>query len=716
MIGGRACAKEVPAGEPIEQDTATTESSDKDSIIRKQLQEAIDKELKNQQGALVALYLDSGEVDDAASIGEYRCYSRPGRGGSYSGIRSIPFGTAWTIWERVSQSSKREIVIDPGPPYKTFTTVVTLVPGQVTNLGRIVLEKVKIEGTASICGTIRDENGSPLEGVKVSSIKGFVYTNAEGFYRIDGFERKECELLASKDGYVPHRKRIYKREMYERPDKQDLVLSYARKVRFRYVISPEGKDDFGDSSATTGVAEYLVDTQYFRIPSYQIEPGDFRDFVVGAAPAFRLNDSELILQDFDQFIFYKSLPSSSDQFEAISRVDAGSFKSRSCPPIEKGDVILIDEGRTSGYTLKILFEEVRTLDPSEYKLSSKAQPIRLKVSYGDFPPELRAKLDKRKAEMSVGGGICIAGRARFSDGATITNDKDIKVNLHDDYGADIPLRVYEGGWFVMDRVHGSNIAGPERGFVLRAFGYDPIDALVTVWDKEITYVGFEMKKTPPGKLGSVKGVVQDRHGRSVEGAYVNISFPFAYSGPRPEMRIQTDASGEYFFEGLSGGKHELYSSKNGYAPDWEMFMPPEGATGVKDLKLYPRHRILIDYVYQADGSRNFTSGDLKTGTINWGLYEGSLDLSDGKIERSGPGEDLRLYQEKGVLYFRIFYAGGPNGFYDAGAVPLDSVTEAAGKGYTTQGNRPCKVGHVYVVRTREEDNYAKFIVKSMEAF
>jgi hypothetical protein len=44
-------------------------------------------------------------------------------------------------------------------------------------------------------------------------------------------------------------------------------------------------------------------------------------------------------------------------------------------------------------------------------------------------------------------------------------------------------------------------------------------------------------------------------------------------------------------------------------------------------------------------------------------------------------------------------------------VDFESVTEAAENGYYT-GTRPCVVGHVYVVRTYE-NNYAKFVVRSI---
>ncbi len=114
---------------------------------------------------------------------------------------------------------------------------------------------------------------------------------------------------------------------------------------------------------------------------------------------------------------------------------------------------------------------------------------------------------------------------------------------------------------------------------------------------------------------------------------------------------------------------------------------------------------------------NFASGNLQTGTIDWRPHKGGVDFSEGQVEGYEPNDlrDLELRQEKSILKFRIFYAKGPNGFYDAGAVPLDSVTEAAQKGYA-RSEKPCQVGHVYVVRTCKEDNYAKFIVKSKEIF
>lgn len=718
--GVYGCKKKEPLREPAKEDAATAESLDKESIIQKQLEEAIGREITNQKGALVALYLDAEDMRDVTGEAEYRCYSRPGRGGGYSGIRRVPYRTPWTRWERVSQSTEREIIIDPGPPHKTFTKVVTLIPGEAANLGHIVLERVKAEGTASISGTIRNEEGKALEGAKISSQKGVATTSAEGLYRIDGFGLEVCELEASKGGYIPYPVKVSIRNMDERIITQDFVLSYPRRVGLRYVISPPGKDDFNDPNATSGTAEFLVDKKYFPISPNQIRNEDFKKFVGRVRLNFRVNDDKLTLSNSYAPIFYKSLSSSSEQFEEIDSVRAGSFNSQRCPPIHKGDIILINGGKISEYTVKILFEQVQmektSLDakPPGQEPAGEVQATALNISYGDFPPEQQAILDKRAAELQANGGLCIAGRVKFSDGSPIRSGKDVMVNLH--HGIDEPLQIYEGGWFVMYRTLKSYYAGPGKGFVLRAFGYDPIDASITILNGEITYLGFEMKKTPPEKLARVKGLVTDEQGRPIEGARVSIFFPFAYRG-RPEMTTQTDPNGEYSFEALSGAEHGVSFRISDYASDSYKFTPPEGGTAVKDLKQYPRYRIIIDYVYQKDGSRSFTSGNLQTGTIDWRPHEGGVDFSEGQVERYEPNDlrDIELRQEKSVLKFRVFYAKGRNGFYDAGAVALDSVTEAAETGYT-RNETPCKVGHVYVVRTYEEDNYAKFIVKSVETF
>jgi hypothetical protein len=118
---------------------ATTGEQARELEALKQLDAVIEWELnKENKGlqkdkVLVALYLDTEEIENSTGEAEYRCYSRaPGRGG-YSGIKRIPYRVPWVTWERLrSNDLRKEIVIDPGPPYKNVTEIVNLIPGEVT--------------------------------------------------------------------------------------------------------------------------------------------------------------------------------------------------------------------------------------------------------------------------------------------------------------------------------------------------------------------------------------------------------------------------------------------------------------------------------------------------------------------------------------------------------------------------------------------------------
>jgi len=339
------------------------------------------------------------------------------------------------------------------------------------------------------------------------------------------------------------------------------------------------------------------------------------------------------------------------------------------------------------------------------------------VDYDDFPSELQSILDDRIDDLDTKGGLCIAGRVTMSDGAAVRSGRDVQVNLC--HRIDAPHWVYEGGWFIMKRIRRSSYAGPGKRVILRAFGYEPIDASVTILNGEITYLEFEMIKTPIEDLASVKGVVVDEDDYLFPDSPVSIAFPYANHGINntPRMEMYTNKDGEYFFNGLSPScEYKLTAYASGYAYHTGKFMPPIGGVIERDRKLYPNRRIIIDYVYQADGSRNFTEGDLRAGTIDWLHGEGGVDFSQGQVEGydSNDLRDLELRQTHDVVNFDTFYCNGKNGFYDAGAVDFDSVTQAPESGYNTK-QKQCLPGHVYIVKTYEELNYAKLIVKTNES-
>jgi len=310
---------------------------------------------------LVALYLDTEKIEDSMAEAEYRCYNHaPGRGG-YSGIKSIPYRAPWVTRERLrSNNLRKAIIIDPGPPYKNVTKIVNLIPGEVTNLGRIVLEKVEAEGTASISGTVKDEDGEPLEGVEVSSAKESTTTNSQGHYRLDGFGLEAVDLKMAKNGYIPGKAKVSIRDMDVRVIEKNLVLSFPRKVGLRYMISPAEIDDFNSPQATGGTATFFVDEKYFPIPVDQIKNNDFRRFINKVNLNFRVRNGRLTLDNFYAPIFYERLrPSFSKEFEAINSVGPLNHNAQNCPAIQVGDIILINGGKISNYTVKILFEDIQ---------------------------------------------------------------------------------------------------------------------------------------------------------------------------------------------------------------------------------------------------------------------------------------------------------------------------------------------------------------------
>jgi len=226
-----------------------------------------------------------------------------------------------------------------------------------------------------------------------------------------------------------------------------------------------------------------------------------------------------------------------------------------------------------------------------------------------------------------------------------------------------------------------------------------------------------MQKTAPEKLASIEGIVTNEPNEPFSGAKVSLSFPFPNHGffNMPFKEVTTGPDGRFRFEGLSA-PCSLMAVAGGYGYHSVGVTPSAGQTMTVNLKLYRNRKIILDYVYQADGSRSFTGGELKKGTLEWVNGNKGLDFSDGRVEDYEPKSewDIDMRQTQGKLGFRTSYiAAGKihNGFYDAGAVALDSIVEAAEKTYDYE-EVPCVAGHVYVVKTYE-GNYAKFIVKEI---
>ena len=142
------------------------------------------------------------------------------------------------------------------------------------------------------------------------------------------------------------------------------------------------------------------------------------------------------------------------------------------------------------------------------------------------------------------------------------------------------------------------------------------------------------------------------------------------------------------------------------------------------FRIHQLRDIEIEYVYQPDGSRDFTKGELqprtitlKTADFNRGfsfdkgaMTTGSFGTPEGRCDIS-----YRDFMGKPSFTKHVGHVGGSNsGFYDADKVPFELVKEADAderKYLVPPAHRvPATLDHVYVVKTLD-GKYAKFIVR-----
>ncbi len=333
------------------------------------------------------------------------------------------------------------------------------------------------------------------------------------------------------------------------------------------------------------------------------------------------------------------------------------------------------------------------------------------LDLAEVPEEIRAEL-LSTADMMADGKLLIVGRLHFSDDRVIEGGGCPEAFVNYVQTIDEPLKVEAGGWFYTWQSIESFYA--DGGVLqIRALGHRPVDIPLTV-DADIVLID-DIELVPETDY-EIEGTVHDAAGEPVPNIVIDLHFPVASDCWEPIATVRTDDAGSYSFQGLSSAEHRvILGVPFGFLYVTTDITPKSTEEAeIVDFVLYSELQIVIDYVYQPNGTRALTGSGVITGTVMWATTHG-FDFDDGEPEHFEQDDlrDLELIQDGGELFFRVFYTSEEeNGFYQVSDTGFVDVVEAAESGYQIRQTL-CNVGDVFVVRTYE-GHYAKLVVQAIE--
>ena len=339
--------------------------------------------------------------------------------------------------------------------------------------------------------------------------------------------------------------------------------------------------------------------------------------------------------------------------------------------------------------------------------------VDLEEALKDAPQQIHDIIAMNEGPLNE-GEFLIIGKVSFSDARLIEGGDCPEVYVAFQCFSDRALLTLPGGWYVTEYPIESYCAEGAL-LVLRAVGHRPVDVTITATVENPIILVEDVVLVPEADY-AITGVVYDAEGGPIPGLTVDLTFALSSYCYEPLQSTVTDAQGAFGFSDLSSAAHRVtLGAPHGFIAarlDVEPHKPD--VDEVVELTMYPRLQIVIDYVYQPNGTRTLTGPDVITGTATWRGTQG-FDFEDGAPEyyESEDLRDLELSQIGGELFFRSVYVNGENGHYRVADASFDDVIEAAESGYGIS-RAPCVVGGVYVVRTYSELHYAKFIVRAIE--
>jgi protocatechuate 3,4-dioxygenase beta subunit len=354
-----------------------------------------------------------------------------------------------------------------------------------------------------------------------------------------------------------------------------------------------------------------------------------------------------------------------------------------------------------------------------------------------YPKEFAERVAKIEQEAKDNKDVVVIGRIVDAQGTPVIS-WNYMTSLQ--WGNTYPegRTPFAGGWFAINNFVRSDArkmieAGewhPDWGTTAKLFVYsaanEPAKFEFPIVLGTVYYANIVLDKTPENELVSLSGTVRDGENKSIEGVSVRLSFPHpSISGGNDEglKQIKTDKEGRFSFEKITPQRYQLLMRKHGYPSQHEV-IPLEELEAEHVICYYVPRTVEIEYVFQTDGSRDFTKGNLQplqTSFVPAQHFSG-FRFATGKVVSfssvaDGPA-DIEFRSEDGELRFWKDYINYEGGFYDAGEISFESLNEADENPdvYSRELKSPVfvKLNHVYVVQTTE-GKFAKFVVHKISA-
>ncbi len=375
------------------------------------------------------------------------------------------------------------------------------------------------------------------------------------------------------------------------------------------------------------------------------------------------------------------------------------------------------------------------------------------------PPEFIKKGKEIADEIKAKGGFAVAGqivdkndnplrKGMYVVALQPDNAQGRKIsNERAAYGINAHIAdCFEDGWFITHReIHASY-----NTLLAASFVHDEVSTSLPIEEGKVNFWKISLDTTPRKDLINLNGYIQDEKGRPVANATVTLTHAVSGHSYGPAMMIKTstDANGMYSFPEVASQPYgvKIYSPSFQYPPGFFHSMsssfflwpgdkqvssnnggPSRLERGRIMTMLQSPRILLLETVFQPDGSPDFDKSNVvrnqywltdvgSTGGVVMGnpvLNRINFDTANIREVFAG---DVELSVMGGRFFFIPPYDGDQqdkSGLYTLGKTNFDSVKK--GLPFKIQReNVPCELNHVYVVRTGQKGNYARFVVRSID--